>query len=83
MRSFIVPNFSLFGMNTEKQRITQPAITCSKLNNRNTRTRFEICSKLTTKTTGPRQWRHNGVFIVNFEHISNLVLVFLLLILSR
>ena len=25
----------------------------------------------------------SGVFIVNFEHISNLILVFLLLILSR
>ena len=26
-----------------------------------------------------RQWRDSGVFIVNFEHISHLVLVFLLL----
>ena len=30
-----------------------------------------------------RSWRRSGVFIVNFEHISHLVLVFLLLILSR
>ena len=29
------------------------------------------------------QWRRSGVFIVNFEHISHLVLVFLLLNLSR
>ena len=28
-------------------------------------------------------WRRSGVFIVNFEHISHLVLVSLLLILSR
>ena len=28
-------------------------------------------------------WRRSGVFIVNFEHISHLVLVFLLLTLSR
>ena len=28
-------------------------------------------------------WRHSGIFIVNFEHISHLVLVFLLLTLSR
>ena len=35
-----------------------------KVNNRNARTRCEICS---------------GVFTVNFEHISHLVLVFLLL----
>ena len=29
-----------------------------------------------------RQWRRSGVFIVNFEHISHLVLVFLLLTLK-
>ena len=42
-----------------------------KVNNRNIRTRCEICSKLTIKT-----------IIVNFENISHLVLVFLLLTLS-
>ena len=40
-----------------------------KVNNRNTRTRCEICSKLTTKTLEGRQWRRSGVFIVNFEHV--------------
>ena len=54
-----------------------------KVNNRNTRTRCEICSKLTIKTPERRHWRRSGVFIVNFEHISHLVLVFLLLTLSR
>ena len=74
-----------------------------KVNNRNTRTRCEICSKLTIKTPERRylyplktsenlwfsdvfrgyRWRRSGVFIVNFEHISHLVLVFLLLTLSR
>ena len=54
-----------------------------KVNNRNTRTRCEICSKLTINTPERRQWRHSGVFIVNFEHISHLALVFLLLTLSR
>ena len=54
-----------------------------KVNNRNTRTRCEICLKLTIKTPERRQWRRSGVFIVNFEHISHLVLVFLLLTLSR
>ena len=29
-----------------------------------------------------RHWRRSGIFIVNFEHISHLVLVFLLLTLS-
>ena len=54
-----------------------------KVNNRNTRVRCEICSKLTINTPERRQWRRSGVFIVNFEHISHLVLVFLLLTLSR
>ena len=54
-----------------------------KVNNRKTRTRCEICSKLTINTPKRRQWRRSGVFIVNFEHISHLVLVFLLLTLSR
>ena len=54
-----------------------------KVNNRNTRTRCEICSKLTINTPERRQWRRSGVFIVNFEHISHLVLVFLLLTLNK
>ena len=29
-----------------------------------------------------RHWRRSGIFIVNFEHISHLVLVFLLLTLN-
>ena len=53
-----------------------------KVNNRNTRTRCEVCSKLTIKIPEPRQWRLSGIFIVNFEHISHLVLVFLLLTLN-
>ena len=39
--------------------------------------------ELTIKTSERRHWRCAGVFIVNFEHISHPVLVFLLLILSR
>ena len=39
-----------------------------KVNNRNTRKRCGIC-----------QWRRSGAFIVNFEHIFHLFLVFLLL----
>ena len=53
-----------------------------KVNNRNTRTRCEICSKLTIKTPERRHWRRSGFFIVNFEHISHLVVVFLLLTLN-
>ena len=54
-----------------------------KVSNRNPRTRCEIYSKLTKKTPERRQWRRFGVFIVDFEHISYLALVFLLLTLSR
>ena len=62
---------------------TQPAFTCSKFNNKITRTSCEIYSKLTIKTPERRQWCRFGVFIVIFEHISHLVPVFLLLTLSR
>ena len=53
------------------------------VNNRNTRRRCEICSELTIMTPERRHWRRPGIFVVNFEHISHLVLVFLLLTLSR
>ena len=53
-----------------------------KVNNRNTKARCEICSKLTIKAPEQCHWRCSGAFIVNFEHISYLVLVFLLLILN-
>ena len=55
-----------------------------------------ICSKSTTETLGKRakyiqslQQKHqndachSGVFVINFEHISRLFLVFLLFILSK
>ena len=62
---------------------THPAgIYLLKVNNRNTRTRCEICSKLTMKTPEQRHWHRSGVCIVNFEHISHLVLVILLLTLN-
>ena len=42
-----------------------------KVNNRNTGTKCEICSKLTIKTPGRRHWLRSCVFISNFEHISH------------
>ena len=54
-----------------------------QVNNKNTQTRCEICSNLTIKTPKRRQRRRSGAFIVNFEHISQLVLVSLLLTLKR
>ena len=44
------------------------AIYLLEVNNRNTRTRCLICSRLTINTLELRQRRHSGVFIVNFEH---------------
>ena len=38
--------------------------------------------KLTVKTAERHQWRRSGVFIVNSEHISNIILLFLLLTLN-
>ena len=62
--------------------------TSLKVNNRNTRTMFKLCSKLTITTKERRHWRRrywrrSFVFIVNFEQISHYVLVFLLLILKK
>ena len=53
-----------------------------KVNNRNTRTRCEIYPELTIKTPERRQWRRSGVSIVNFELLSHLALVVLLLIMN-
>ena len=61
--------------------ITQITFTCSN-STTETRKRCEICSKLIIKTPERRR-RRSGVFIVNFEHISHLCLVFLLLNLSK
>ena len=55
----------------------------SKVNNRNTRKRCEICSKLTIKTPERRHWRRSDVFIVNSEYISHLFLQFLFLTLNK
>ena len=64
--------------------VSEPAgIYLLKVNTRNTRARCEICSELTIKTPERLQWRFFfGVFTVNFEDISHLVLVFLLLTLN-
>ena len=61
------------------QRIIPVGYYLFKFNKRNTTSRGEICSKLTKR----RQWSLCGVFFVNSEHISHLVLVFQLLYLSR
>ena len=50
-----------------------------KVSNRTTTKRCDICSKLRIKTSERRHSRRPGVFAINFEHILNFVLVFLLL----
>ena len=54
-----------------------------KVNSRKTKTRYEICSKLTIKIKEQCQRCRSGVFTVNFQHTSQLVLVFLLLTLNN
>ena len=54
-----------------------------KVNNRSTNKRCELCSKLTINTPQQHHWRQSSVFIVNFEHISQLFLVFLSLTLNK
>ena len=39
-----------------------------KVNNKNSRTRWEICSKLTIKTPERRHWRRLGCCIYKFVH---------------
>ena len=39
------------------------------------RTRCEKCSRLRMKTLKRSQWHRSSVFIVNYEHISNFLLV--------
>ena len=54
-----------------------------KVNNGNTRKKCKICSKLTIKTPEQSQCRRSGVFIVSFELISHLFLMFLFLTLIK
>ena len=63
--------------------ISPAGIYLFKVSNRNTRPMSEICSKLTIKTPKRRQWRRFGAFIVNFEQIAHIVLVFRLLTLNK
>ena len=49
-----------------------------QVNNRITRRRYEIYSKLIIKTP-----QHSGVYIVNFEHISHPFLMFTCLTLNK
>ena len=54
---------------------TQPVFTCFSSTIK-TRIMCKICSKLAIETLEQRQWRHSGIFIVIFEQISHIALVF-------
>ena len=54
-----------------------------KVNNRNIRKRYEIYPKLTIKRPKQPHWYHSDACTVNFEYISHLFLVFLLLTLNK
>ena len=83
----------LNGMNSKKNKLflqlwidfgNYPAnIYLFKVKNRNTRRRSGICSKLTIKSSERYHWRRFGVFIINFEHISHLFLMFLFLSINK
>ena len=70
---------SLLNLVLSEQNVRSQPTYMFKVNIRNTVASCEICSKLTIKTPE----RLSYVFIVNFEHISHLVLVLLLLTLGR
>ena len=60
-----------FNLNEFYWQIKPAGIYLLKVNNGNTRTRREICLKLTIKSPDWRQWRLSGVFIVKFEQICS------------
>ena len=70
-------------LKTASKTIYPANIYLSEFNNRNSRKRCEICSKLTVKIVERHHWRHSGVFIVNSKHILHIFLVFLLMTLNK
>ena len=61
---------------------SQPAVACSKLTIETLEQGVKYVQKWTIKTPKRRHWRRSDVFIINFEHVLQLDLVFLLLTLS-
>ena len=54
-----------------------------KVFNESPRTIYYFCSKWTRETLERRHWRRSGVFVVNFEQISIIDLLFSLLALNK
>ena len=68
---------------TFKRVITQLTFTCSKWTIENLEKGVKYVQSQQIKTPEWCNWRRSGVFIVNFEHVSRLFLVFLLLTLNK
>ena len=69
--------FTNFQRNTFFAFIPAGIFTCSKLTTGKKKTMCETYPKLPIKSLEWRQWRRSGVlFIVNFEQISHIVLIF-------
>ena len=68
--TFLIPSIQTFLM----PRGIPANIYLFKFSNRDTRKKCEVCSKLTIKTPERRHGRRFGVSVVNFEHISRLML---------
>ena len=66
-----------------KHELTQPVITCSTLTIKTLQQGVKYVQSSQQKHQNEAIGRSSGVFIVNFEHIFNFFLVFLLLTLSR
>ena len=62
--------------------LTHAAFTCSK-SIIEKKEMYEICSKLIIEIPERRHWRRSCVFMVNFEQISHIVLLFPLLTLNK
>ena len=70
VNSFVLHNFSA-------------SLYLFKVNSGNPRAMFEICTKLPLKAPEQRHWRCCGFFMINFEQVSQIVLVFPLLPLNK
>ena len=74
----------IYKLNNNEDKMATPAsIYLFKFNNGNTRTVYEIGSKLTIITLEQLHWRRSAVFIVNFVEVSHTVVVFQLLTLNK
>ena len=76
LEAYQKPMVDCFSLDLNGNLLTQSAFTCSKSTNRNTVTLHEISSKVKVTTPERCQRRHSYVFIVNFEQISLIFLVF-------